>query len=370
MQIDFHHATTYVIARLAGFDQSRAGIVAYCAQYVDDATNAGLIRFDNNAMYNRISSAHRMIDYRNFEELANHHVWMPFHFLPGNGGLPAGENPDGSFIEKIICRPNSHIARDMVRSCIDGRDALYGLQRLGVTMHVYADTWAHQGFAGVNHKVNDIRALDDQNEPDAGLMARLKNYFGDKFDEAASTFVGDALPLGHGAALTYPDSPWLKWGYIDHHDQKVNRNNTLDFLEAADEMCKAMRRFQLGDADASVAGLPDADRDRIEELFLTIQNNEGESRHAEWLQHIANGTFSFGAEHISYPGHGETRGKGKGSWKETALGTQKAVDGKNEVFPYKPLFLASDWKLFHDAIQAHRFAVIHDILPRYSICAA
>jgi len=370
MQIDFHHATTYVIARLAGFDQPKANIIAYCAQYVDDATNPGLVRFDNKAMYNRISSAHRMIDYRNFEELANHHVWMPFHFLPGNGGLPAGEDPSGSFIEKIICQPNSHIAQDMVRACIEDRDSLYGLQRLGVTMHVYADTWAHQGFAGVNHKANDIRALNDQDEPDTDLATRLKRFFGDKFNEAAGKFVGDTLPLGHGAALSHPDRPWLKWGYINHHNKKVIRNNTRDFLEAADEMCKAMRRFQLGKADASVSGLPDADRNKIEQLFLDFRDDSGEDRHGKWLQHIADGYFSFGAESVTYPGHGKTRGKGKGSWKEKALGTEKAVDSKGEVFPYKPEFLKSGWKLFHDAIQAHRFAVIHDILPRYGICAA
>jgi hypothetical protein len=26
-------------------------------------------------------------------------------------------------------------------------------------MHVYADTWAHQGFVGVNHRVNAARNL-------------------------------------------------------------------------------------------------------------------------------------------------------------------------------------------------------------------
>jgi len=370
MQIDFHHATTYVIARLAGFSQTEAGTVAYCAQYVDDATNAGLIRFDNKAMYKRISSAHRMLDYRNFKELANHQVWIPFHFLPGNGGRPAGENPDGSFIEKIICKPNSHIAQDMVRACIRDKDSRYGLHRLGVTMHVYADTWAHQGFAGVNHEVNDIRALDDQDEPDAGFLARLKDFFGDEFDEVASKFVGDALPLGHGAALSYPDRPWLEWNYKGHDGVKVERDNKTSFVQAADEMCKAMRRFQAGNPDAVVPGLPDADRDRIEDLFGAIQNDSGEARHAIWLQHIADGYFSFGAENISYPGNGLTRGKGEGSWKDKALGTKKAVDSKGEVFPYTPSFLTSDWKLFHDAIQAHRFAVIHDILPRYGICAA
>ncbi len=370
MQIDFHHAVTYVVARLAGFDQAKADTIAYCAQYVDDATNSGLIRFDNNAMYSRISSAHRMLDYRNFDALANHHVWLPFHFLPGNGGLEAGRNPDGSFIEKIICRPNSPVAQDMVRACIEDADAAYGLHRLGVTMHVYADTWAHQGFAGVNHKVNDIRTLDDADEPDAGLFARLRDYFGDKFDQAAGKFVGDAMPLGHGAVLSYPDRPWLKWRYRNHNGRVTERNNTQDFIEAADAMCKAMRRFRLGDAEAAVDGLPAGDKEKIEGLLRDIRDNSGDDRHGAWMQRIADGHFSFGAETITYPGRGTTRGKGQGSWKEKALGTRRASDTGDEVFPYRPEFLTSDWKLFHDAIQAHRFAIIHDILPRYGICAA
>ncbi|MEO3704980.1 DUF6765 family protein [Trichormus azollae HNT15244] len=31
---------------------------------------------------------------------------MPFHFLPGNGGTKVGEDLEGKFIEKLICRPN------------------------------------------------------------------------------------------------------------------------------------------------------------------------------------------------------------------------------------------------------------------------
>jgi len=370
MQIDFHHAVTYVAARLAGFDQAESDIIAYCAQYVDDATNAGLIRFDNDAMYSRISSAHRMLDYRNFDALANHHVWLPFHFLPGNGGLDAGRNPDGRFIEKIICRPDSPVARDMVCACIEGRDTSYGLHRLGVTMHVYADTWAHQGFAGVNHKVNEIQALDDEDEPDAGLLTRLRDYFGDKFDQTAGKFVGDTLPLGHGAALSYPDRPWLTWRYRDHNGNIVERNNTRDFIEAADAMCKAMRRFRLGDAEADVEGLPTGDKNKIEGLFRDIRDGSGDVRHAAWIQRIADGYFSFGPETIAYPGQGNTRGKGAGSWKEQALGTRNATDTGEETYFYRPEFLASNWKLFHDATQAHRFTVIHDILPRYGICAA
>jgi len=47
MQIDFHHAVTYVVARMAGFNHNEADTISYSAQYVDDATNDGVIEFTN-----------------------------------------------------------------------------------------------------------------------------------------------------------------------------------------------------------------------------------------------------------------------------------------------------------------------------------
>ncbi len=196
MQIDFHHGVTYVVARLAGFGHREAEAVAYCAQYVDDATNSGVIKFTNGAMYSRICSAHKMLDYRNFNELANHHVWIPFHFLPGNGGKRAGENPYGSFIEKLICRADSYVAQGMLRACIEKRDSLFGLHRLGITMHVYADTWAHQGFAGVKNEVNNISVINDLDEPDPAFLSRLVDFFGDQIDNTVGGFYRSVGAVG------------------------------------------------------------------------------------------------------------------------------------------------------------------------------
>ncbi|MEO3704981.1 DUF6765 family protein [Trichormus azollae HNT15244] len=72
--MDFHHGVTYIVARLAGVKYEYASIVADCDQYVDDAINACLIRFDNGAMFTRISSAHKMLDYHNFQEFVNYQV--------------------------------------------------------------------------------------------------------------------------------------------------------------------------------------------------------------------------------------------------------------------------------------------------------
>lgn len=353
MQIDFHHGVTYVCARLAGFEHLEANVVAYSAQYVDDSTQAGLIRFDNGAMFDRISSAHKLLDYRNFKELANYKVWIPFHFLPGNGGLPPGQDPPGSFIEKLICRPNSPVAQAMVRECIDQRYRSYGLHRLGITMHVFVDTWAHQGFAGVSHEINSARDLvDGNNQPDQNLRNRLTNFF-----------IGGALPLGHGTVLSNPDKPYLRWGYTNGRGEKIKRDNPRDFLAATNEMCRAMQRYRAGDPNASVPGLPADDQAKIAALFTSLQG-EGPDRHQQWLSLIAQGHFSFGPAQVKYIA------KGPGSWKQIALGLDWESDRKETRLAYSPEFLTSNWKLFHDALRAHHFYVVHDLLPQYGICVA
>lgn len=37
--------------------------------------------------------------------------------------------------------------------------------------------------------------------------------------------------------------------------------------------------------------------------------------------------------------------------------------------PLPAPFLSSHWKLFHDALQAHRFFVLHELLPKYGLLA-
>jgi len=357
MQIDGHHSLTYIAARLAGFTRSKASIIAYSAQYVDDATNSGVIHFKNGAMYSRISSAHKMLDYRNSDELANHHVWIPFHFLPGNGGKQAGENPNGTFIRKLVCKPNSHVAHDMLRACANDMDKPYALHRLGITMHVYADTWAHQGFAGVNHAINEVHGMKS-NDPtlDQSFFNKITNYF-----------LSETFPLGHGAALSHPDRPYLTWKYKNGLGEQVNRNNRDIYMDAVQKMCQAMQCFYKKDKTMnleSMPGLPEQDFNTIRALLTSIQDDSGEERHAQWLQEISHGSFSFGAEDVSYIP------KGIGSWKHKAIGQVAASDTGREIFPFRRTFLRSDWKMFHDALQAHRLEILHDILPKYGISAA
>jgi hypothetical protein len=161
--------------------------------------------------------------------------------------------------------------------------------------------------------------------------------------------------LGHGRAQVFPDMPFLSWKYHNARKEAISRNNTDVFCEAADEMCRAMQRY----LQKSDNGIPAADQDKIRALFTSVRIKDENQRHKEWLGAIAAGSFSFGPATISYAANGSQ------SWKAEALGYSFDLP----VHGYKPEFLESNWKRFHDALQRHRLTLLHEILPNYGICA-
>jgi len=353
MQIDFHHTVTYVAARLAGFNPKDADIISTSAQYVDDATSSGIVNFSNGAMYQRICSSHKALDLENLKNEENLLVWLPFHFLPGNGNLEKGQNPTGTFIQKIVCTPNSYIARDMLASAYKDKGTKRELHRIGIAMHIYSDTWAHQGFAGVLHEVNDV---DDIKE------SVTSGVFKKGLEGFLTELVSDATPpIGHGKANILPDLPFLKWSYKDFKGERIERDNSLFFLEAAQNMFIELYKFlHMGSNSVnSIPVFPANDLEQIRNLFMTLKDSDGEKRHQAWINAIGSGKFSFGSEKVTYSEDGRY------SWKAEALETSSDLP----VHKYTPDFLNSNWKLFHDALQAHRLAVLHDILPNYGICA-
>ena len=357
MQIDFHHAVTYVLSRLAGFSETDADIISYSSQYVDDATIHGVVRFTNDAMYTRTSSANRILDLHNTNDIENNMVWVPFHFLPGNGGFKAGIEPKGGFINKLVCTPDSFVAQDMLATCIADRDKPYALHRLGVTIHVLADTFSHQGFAGIVHKINAVTELDYDGE------TKTHSFFKDFFDKIKSSFVDKVIPLGHCAAFACPDLPYLKWRYTNELNQNIVRNNPSIFNVAVKRIFESLIKYKNNDAESVInERISYKDFKQIKSNILSFTNENGSVRHQQWIDSIARGEFSFGQENISYIP------KGEGSWKYLALNSES--EKENGRYEYSPSFLSSNWKMFHDALQKHRFEVIHDILPKYGICVS
>jgi hypothetical protein len=352
VQIDFHHTVTYALARLAGFSHSDAVIIAYAAQYVDDAQNRGTVEFDNGQKFDRIASSHEIWDITNCQIVEDYQVWVPFHFLPGNGGRYAGEGGDLSLAQKLICTPDSPLATDVRNACFATRGERNSLHRLGITTHVYADTWAHKLFAGVYDPINFAEDISHSSDVYQNLL-----------DEWKSCFVRNTVKVGHGAVLKHPDLPFLVWSYKNGYGQTVPRNNPQEFIEACDRTFELYVSYRV-DAQPKVF-LP-RDRELIYESLCGFNSEDSGTRYRQWIDLISSGRFSFGALTADQARELSYAPKGIGSWKYLALGTTADRDEPNEKYRYSPSFDHSDWKLFHEALKAHQAAVL-SLLPSYGI---
>lgn len=343
MQIDFHHGTTYVLSRWAGFSPDEAATIAYASQYVDDAVCNGQIKFSNGASYFRRASAHKMIDPQNSDDDANRQSWAIFHFLPGNQGNDKVVTQELSFDEKLICITDSPIAREMVEECIREKKRPYALQRLGITLHVYADTWAHTGFAGVKSVVN---------------RAKLEL---DSIGDEVKSLLLNVVELGHGTVLTYPDQPALSsWSYENWRGETITQNNTEKFIEASKALFVVLQRYRGIETPVS---LSESQQKQLQSYFAGWTSEDGEERHAKWLKGIKNGDFSLPrGEKVSYDADGDH------SWKAQALQSKRGWASSDTSYLYTDAFLTSQWKYFHDALDAHAAFVMHELLPQYGIC--
>ncbi|GAB2893513.1 hypothetical protein GCM10027093_31260 [Paraburkholderia jirisanensis] len=354
MNIDFHYGVIYVVARLGGLDAQDARTVAHACQYIDDATTPGLLQFAGGELFDRFASAHKLFDYHNMDDDLNRLVWTPFHFLPAGKG--------DTLEQRAVCRPDSEVARDLVRHALQRRNTGNALHRLGVTLHTYVDTWAHQGFAGIESDYNRVTHLEAENCTRAQWLARIVQLAEHLADDVATRVLTHTLPLGHGAALSYPDLPWVKWHYVNGKDERIERENLPQFIEAADMACRVVRAF-CADTDDFVnqPGLPTDAKIALHQLLESNRSMDEMQRLNVICDSVAAGAIPGVKAHV--PAY---VAKGEGSWKHLATGIRVADDGRRQP-QWTPAFEDSDYRKFHDAVKEHRFAVVQEILPAHGL---
>ncbi|GAB7538174.1 DUF6765 family protein [Burkholderia sp. 3C] len=355
MNIDFHYGVVYAMARLGGLPPGDATTVAHSCQYIDDSTTPSLLEFKGGELFERFAAAHAMDDYRNLVNRGNRLTWVPFHFLPAGQG--------DTLEERAICRPNSEVAKELVRRTLErDRETDNVLHRLGTTLHTYVDTWAHQGFSGIDSDYNRVSHLESHDCTHESWLEQL-GRFTEKLEGALETeVISRALPLGHGAALHYPDQPWAVWSYTNGKGEVVARNNLPDFVAAANMACRIVQAFVRGRLDFEAEqGLTVAQESALTDLFKTNTSTDVDARLAGVGAAIAGGRL---------PGLKEPLptyiAKGAGSWKHLATGIETDDDGKQKPI-WTPEFESSDYRKFHDAVKEHRFIVTQQILPRIGL---
>ena len=148
MQLDFHYYATYCAAFLAGYTHEESLEICYSAQLVDCCSRSFLSRIKGPKSAATTQEKLELVDAKadilSLQEITR--IWASFHFLPRDLYAETGKWTAKSYRNKyrLICGPNGELVSDTVELAKnDG-----SLQAVGIAMHILADTWAHQFFAG------------------------------------------------------------------------------------------------------------------------------------------------------------------------------------------------------------------------------
>lgn len=379
MQKDMHYYGTYAMARATGLKPEVCQTIATAAEFVDDNGAEEEISFGDGGRLHLIPTAHHFKPVTNdmtgflsnLDKQDQRLVWLPFHFLPGNEG--------NSVSERLLCRKDSVVAREMVEHnlFVTKEHAALGQYLMGITAHVYADTFSHYGFSGVSSRWNRVRydSIEFLNLESDFIKAHihrkterfqdehmphtfLENFRRDVIDmkEEVQSWAAEAASgaLGHGAALTHPDRPYLEWQFdYEYPDTRSSgvRDNPVTFLDGCQKLHNMFRRL----ADA-VPEWRDSDGKSFDHIRDIVENILAvqmpcEDRIAAWIDAAKSGKLFAQAESIR-----EYQGE---SWQRGLEELRSSKDSSDALD--QPIFR------FFQAASVHRMYVLHVLLPSHGL---
>lgn len=300
MDRDYHYYGTLLAAAYAGFKAADARTIATSAQFIDDCTEnlthtAGIFSVGSRArqfnvdmgngvvypFFPLITSVYSVTTWAptsNYDETRQ--IWMPFHFLPGNypdqhstlvglrGEVSAQEalNKDSPESLQLLCRPRSDSAQNMINFArkvyakIKSTDPELALMLVGCVMHVFADTYAHQDFAGTASTL--LNGVKNRRTANPGTFTIYGHWHGCDWKPDERTFRNIQWPLnvastdwlnvfpppgpktsalGHGQMGHMPDCSTIAYCYQpEWSDKPLQRNNPQQYMDAFIDMSLAL----------------------------------------------------------------------------------------------------------------------------------
>ena len=160
MEIEFHYFITKGIALRADFNDEQAEIIAHASQLTDDNVRQYCInRGKPDEFRNYISFTYNILKPR--KTLS--HIYPIFHFLPGDPDFPGAQRIDRRK-SKFNTTPDSKNANRILKKAFETEN----LYRIGIALHTFADTWAHQNFTGLLDGFNAMPGLEESFIPNIG----------------------------------------------------------------------------------------------------------------------------------------------------------------------------------------------------------
>lgn len=203
MNAEFHYYSLYFLCLRAGMPASRCADISFSSQYVDNAILAYEIEDGGFAYRSQVTQ-----NYLFWDEETLRGIYLPFHFIPGDVDAARRERVDGS-ASRWTVTPDSPLAKELLVAALRTGDDF----RIGIALHAYADTWAHQHFSGRIEKGNVV-------DPSSPLP-----------------------PAGHLQALRSPDDASGRWTDARLIPELSRVDNGARFRAAARKIYRYLRTF-------------------------------------------------------------------------------------------------------------------------------
>ncbi|MGO8693976.1 MAG: DUF6765 family protein [Rectinemataceae bacterium] len=204
MNAEFHYYAIYFLCTRAGFSPGDARKTAVSSQYVDNAIHVYEIDDGRGPPYRTQVTQ----NYVFWDQATLREIYLPFHFVPGDRQRAAAERLDGRASPWTVT-PDSRLAKELLVAALKTRN----LYRIGIALHAYADTWAHQHFSG---------RLEEENVVDSS---------------------SPLPPAGHLQALRSPDDAMGRWRDARLRPEFAEVDNRRRFLAAAGKIYRYLRTF-------------------------------------------------------------------------------------------------------------------------------
>lgn len=253
MNADFHYYATYCASLIAGYSNEEAEKIAYSANFVDCCTVTMLKKCGAPTSAATTQSQLELADFTT-DILGLHEItriWASFHFLPGDLYAPCKKgwrNYKNKY--RLICKPNGELLKDTVMLAKGGSS-----EAIGVAMHILADTWAHQNFAGtpslvINNTDSHVYEVLDGKDYQITFShnpGRKDDIDGRKYTN--SLYSGketSIMNLGHGRMGHLPDLSFIKYKYLPAWGSwnELVKDNPSDYFKAFAQMVYALKFYR------------------------------------------------------------------------------------------------------------------------------
>ncbi|MCL2362144.1 MAG: hypothetical protein FWC73_10065 [Defluviitaleaceae bacterium] len=258
MNINFHYFTVKTLARAAGFDEPEAQQIAQYSQFVDDYNPPAFMTCTNIPEHIRISDTLDLYvrsGMDNFRPVATGFtnpfeyaglllgrdqrlILSPFHFTPFDenyAGIPEHR------VVPLVHGDNSLMDRFLHREISDlptYENLNIPLMRIGMLLHTFADTYAHQMFTGYVSWANRVNIIEARsNAMLTDCTAQVREGIG-----LINRALGNLPPIGHVQAGHNPDLSDIAFAfsYVENAgDNKTlvhSQDNTEVFLQAGEQI--------------------------------------------------------------------------------------------------------------------------------------